>query len=297
MKQFLTSLLVLIIVSGCVNQKAVDKRIKVVCTTNIIADAFANILPENNFEVISLMGPGTDPHLYQATPKDLNNLKNSEIIIANGLHLEGKLVEILEKLGEEKQVIQLSKFNPKSAYIKLEDNVYDPHFWFNLELWTNSILKATEFIKPGNSEISKKAKSYCANLIAIDKEYETLFAQVDSSKRHLITAHDAFSYYAKRYNIYLMSIQGVSTSSEYGVKDILNLANHMVANQISTAFFESSIPKKSTETLLKACASEGLEIKLSGPLYSDALGAKESEAGTLLKMFEHNSKLILEGMQ
>lgn len=299
MKKLFTILAVTLLLVACTSNKSKTdhNKVKVLCTTNIIADAFENILPESEFEVISMMGPGTDPHLYQATPKDLKNLKEANIIIANGLHLEGKLIEVLDKLGEEKQLIKLSSYNPKSSYIELNEKVYDPHFWFNLKLWTNAILNAATDLNTNNDLINENALNYCNKLIAIDTKYETLFAKIDSSKRHLITAHDAFSYYAKRYGIKLKSIQGVSTSSEYGVKDILNLANYMVTNKVSTAYFESSIPKKSVETLKKACLSEGVNITLSGPLYSDALGAKTGEAGTLLKMFEHNSELILEGMQ
>ncbi len=278
-----------------------SEKITVVCTTGIIANAFDSILPADVFNIVALMGPGTDPHLYKPTPKDVQALKNAQIIIANGLHLEGKMNDILHQLQRTQKVLFISDGINKTELIKVDENTYDPHIWFSPSIWSQGISAATDSIVSWNLTLSDTivaAKlNWLLELDEIEKDIALKFSAVDSSKKYFVTAHDAFSYYAKAFGIKLKALQGISTQSEFGLKEVTDLAEYVVLNKVTTVYFESSIPKKSVEALKSACSANGHNITIDGPLYSDALGAKNSEAGTYFDMLKCNSRKIINGMQ
>jgi manganese/zinc/iron transport system substrate-binding protein len=276
-------------------------KVTVVCTTGIIANAFDSILPPEAFNIVALMGPGTDPHLYKPTPKDVQALKNANIIIANGLHLEGKMNDILHQLQRTQKVLFISDGIPSSELLSVDENTHDPHIWFSPSIWSKGIAAATDSIVSWHSTLADDIVAAKLNwqleLEVIKNDITLQFDAVDSTHKYLVTAHDAFSYYAKAFGIKLKALQGISTQSEFGLKEVTDLAEFVVDNKIKTVYFESSIPKKSVEALKSACLANGHNITIDGPLYSDALGASDSEAGTYFDMLKCNSKKIINGMQ
>lgn len=296
-------LLITLFCIGCNNTEESKQNGKttIVCTTGIIADALDSILPPSEFDIIALMGPGTDPHLYKPTPNDVTALKNAPIIVANGLHLEGKMNDILHQLQRKQKVLFVADGIAKKRLIKVDDVTFDPHIWFDPSIWSIGIAAVADSIsawtpKLGNT-ITKSKLNWQLSLDEINNGILRQFDTVDSTKKYFVTAHDAFSYYARAYNIKLKALQGISTQSEFGLKEVTDLADYVINNNVSTVYFESSIPKKSVEALKSACQAHGHLLKIDGPLYSDALGAKNSEAGTYFNMLKYNSHKIISGMQ
>ena len=289
-------------ITGCNSGSgdAGSDRIRVLCTTGIIADGVRHCLP-GEFSVDALMGPGVDPHLYKPTPSDISALQKADIVVYNGLHLEGKMVDVLEKLAHNKMVVAMADPLDTRSLLKTADNTYDPHIWFDPELWSAGLehvsASISDLFPDQRQRIDSLFQTYMEVLALTDHYCEELWSEIPAEKRIMVTAHDAFQYYARRYNIRLNALQGISTQSEYGIKDVLNLAGFVIENKVNTVYFESSVPKRSIEALREACAGKNHQVNLGGPLYSDALGPEDSRADTHTGMLEHNTRLITSGIR
>lgn len=277
-----------------------DKKVNIVCTTGMIGDAVANMV-NDRCEIRTLMGPGTDPHLFKPTKESLDLLSNADIIVANGLHLEGRMQDILEKLSRTKTVIFIGETLPENVLIYADKNgtVPDPHIWFDASLWRRAITSLR------NQLLAVAPACTNPDLIAeYDKKIEDLelwiqaeIAQIPNEQRVLITAHDAFSYFGKAYDVEVIGLQGISTMAEYGIRDVTNLVDQIVDRQIKSVFVESSVSSRSIEAVIAGCRERGFEVSEGGTLYSDALGPVGSGADTYIGMVRHNVTTIKNALK
>jgi len=305
-------ILALIVLAACskveggadqAKRPADDDKIQVVATIGMIKDVVQEI-GGDEVEVHGLMGPGVDPHLYKASQGDIQKLDDAQMIFYGGLHLEGKMTEILEKLEKHKPTVAVSQnIDPSQlrAGDEAEGTQYDPHIWFNVKYWIN----ATETIRdtlteydPAHADTYKRnAEAYIAELTKLDDEVRTRIAEIPEAGRVLVTAHDAFGYFGDAYDIQVMGLQGISTAAEYGSKDVSELRDFLVENRIKAVFVENSIPTKSMEAVIAGAKELGHEVKIGGELYSDSLGESGSEADTYIKMVRHNVNTIVEALK
>lgn len=275
-------------------------KLKVTSTISQIGDIVKNI-GGDYVDAESLMGPGTDPHLYQATQKDMSKLDEAEIIFYNGLHLEGKMGEIFEKMQQEKPTRAVTDGIPRERLIKEGEDAYDPHVWFDVELWQYAV---DEVVK-GLSEVDKEhADEYKANgerykeeLAELDEWAKESLAEIPEKSRVLVTAHDAFNYFGNAYDIEVEGLQGLSTESEYGIKDVQNIVNLLVDREIKAVFVESSISERSINAVVEGAKKSGHDVRIGGELYSDAMGEEGTEAGTYIGMFKHNINTIKNALK
>lgn len=280
-----------------------DKKANIVATTAMIGDVIENITGDWA-EVISLMGPGVDPHLYKATQGDLKKLQKADIIFYNGLHLEGKMQEIFEKLANRKPVKAISEDIPESRQLKLDEDgktVTDPHFWFDIELWQSGVKviakNLSELYPNRKAEILKKSSDYIQKLSDLDKKVKTEIQSIPDNQRILITSHDAFGYFENAYSIEVRALQGLSTVTEFGLKDLTDLVNFIVERKIKAIFIESSVASKPMDAIVKGCKEKGHNIKIGGVLYSDAMGEYGTTEGTYVGMVEHNLRTIVHSLK
>ncbi|MCF8309074.1 MAG: zinc ABC transporter substrate-binding protein [Bacteroidales bacterium] len=291
--------------TACKNtgQKSDDGKMYVVATTTMVHDLVKNI-GGDRIKSDGLMGPGVDPHLYRASESDVSKLSNAEIIFYNGLHLEGKLVDVFDKMNRlGKNIYPVADTVKEDHLIPSADyaSSYDPHIWFDINLWK----KAAHFIAdklskhdPENREYyQSNLKNYISEMDSVQKQINSLIDQVPKDKRILITAHDAFNYFGQAFGFEVVGLQGISTASEAGVKDVQNLADMIVKNKIGAIFIESSVPRRNIEALQEAVKSRGFDVKIGGELYSDALGTPGTEEGTYTGMFLHNVKTIVKALK
>lgn len=277
-------------------------KLKVVCTTGIVADAVAAVGGEH-IQVTALMGPGVDPHLYKVTQGDLGRLTDADIVFYNGLHLEGKMADVLKKLSRNKTVIPLSDGIPAENLIHNADfaDAHDPHIWFDISIWSDAVGTVAQTLKTHDSE---HATAYQANFDSLKKSYTELHQWVKSEietipleRRVLVTAHDAFVYFGRAYGIEVKGLQGISTMSEYGLQDVTNMVDFIVEGEIKAVFVESSVPKRSLEAVVEGCNGKGHDVIVGGTLYSDAMGAKGSPEGTYLGMVKANVNTIVKALK
>lgn len=276
------------------------KEVTITCTTSIIGDVLKNLLGEWA-EIIILMGPGIDPHLYKAKSGDIYSIERSKIVFYNGLHLEGKMVEVLENLSNKgKSAYAISDCLSKNDLRKTEyDDIYDPHIWFDVDIW----IKVTEYIAeklieniPNRAnEIKEKKEIFLEKLNNLNIFIKNKINEIPFKKRILITAHDAFGYFGKKYGIQVEGLQGISTDAEVRIDDVERVARIILDNDIKTIFVEQTVPEKYLFGIKELVKGHGKEVLIGNKIYSDALGEEEF-GNTYIKMFEYNVKTIAEGL-
>lgn len=290
--------------TGCggAEKSVKSNKVSIVTTTGMIADVVKNV-GKDSVTVQALMGPGVDPHLYKATQGDLGRLQDADIIFYNGLHLEGKMGEVFEKLERIKNVVPVAGRIDVSRL--LSDSIYkdahDPHVWFDVSLWASTIEVVVDILSKEDPEnaafYQKNGKDFNAELSLLDNWVRTQISTVPEDKRILITAHDAFNYFGRAYDIEVRGLQGISTLSEFGLKDRVDLVNFIVEKQIKAVFVETSVSQKNINAIIEGCQQEGHNVIVGGYLFSDAMGAEGTPEGTYMGMVRANVNTIVNSLR
>jgi len=288
---------------GCKNSSEKSGKLKVVTTTTMLTDLVNNI-GGDNIEVDGLMGAGVDPHLYKASEGDVSKLFNADVIFYSGLHLEGKLVEVFEKMeAQQKKTVALGETLNKAELIGSEyfASNYDPHVWFSIQYFKQFAEKVTQVLTeedPKNAEIYKTNNQiYQEKLSVLETNVKAIIETLPEDKRVLVTAHDAFNYFGKEYGFNVVGLQGISTATEAGVQDVQRLSDFIIENKVKAIFIESSVPRRTIEALQQAVLSKKHEVIIGGSLYSDALGNAGTIEGTYIGMFLYNVNTIVNALK
>lgn len=303
MKQYLLIGILSLFLVSCKDTKTENSKFQIVTTTSMITDLAQNIGGEK-VEIQGLMGAGVDPHLYKASEGDVSKLSGADMILYGGLHLEGKLVEVFEKMQKQNiNTIAVSDALDKNTLIGSTHfaSNYDPHIWFDVQNW----IKITQFVADKLSEaqpenktyFQNNAKAYLIKLQALDAEIRAEIETLPVDKRRLVTAHDAFSYFGRAYQFDVVGLQGLSTATEAGVQDVQKSAAYIIDHKVKAVFIESSVPKRTVEALQAAVNSKNHNVVIGGTLYSDALGNPGTPEGTYIGMFKYNVKTIVTALK
>lgn len=279
-------------------------KVKVTATTGMIADA-AKEIGGGYAQVTALMGAGTDPHLYKASQGDIGKLDDADLILYNGLHLEGKMAELFEQMAKSKAVVAVSDDIPESELLAAPgtggEAFHDPHIWFDVRLWSTAVGTIRDAMieqdPDHQAQYEANAAAYLSKLAELDVYVREQIELIPEESRVLVTAHDAFGYFGKAYGLEVRGLQGMNTMAEYGSKDVSELRDFLIGNQIKAVFIESSVPHKSIEAVIEGARSLGYEISTGGELYSDAMGEEGTEEGTYIGMVKHNADTIAAALQ
>jgi len=306
MKNYVFLLLAICFMCSCESVDSQDEASSksVVATTQMIADMARNIAGEN-VTVRSLMGPGVDPHFYKATQGDLKALQDADLILYNGLHLEGKMQDVFENLAQSKAVKAVSSDLDKAALFLVntdgKEKTYDPHIWHHVSLWSACVATVEKALVASfpehKDEFEVNAKQYFAKLQALDSSVKLELASIPANNRLMVTSHDAFNYFGKAYDIEVKGLQGISTVTEVGLKDRINMVKLLVDRKVPAVFVESSVSKKQIEAVMESCKNKGHIVKNGGTLYSDAMGADGSEEGTYIGMIQANVRTLVNALK
>jgi manganese/zinc/iron transport system substrate-binding protein len=302
MKKIMFLLTVSLLIS-CGDKKEENGKLKVVTTTTMITDLVENI-GGDLIEVNGLMGSGIDPHLYKASQGDFRKLDRADVIFYNGLHLEGKLVEVFEKMNEQaKTTIAISDGVAENTLIGSEyfASNYDPHIWFDLAYWNDIsvyVTKRLSELDPENAaDFEVNRDVYLKKLKELKIDLDKKIAELPKEKRILVTAHDAFNYYGRTFDFEVVGLQGISTATEAGVKDVQRITEFIIENKIKAIFIESSVPRRTVEALQAAVNAQDHDVIIGGELFSDALGSAGTEEGTYIGMYKHNVNTIVNALK
>jgi manganese/zinc/iron transport system substrate-binding protein len=268
----------------------------------MIADTASRIAGPHA-QVDALMGPGVDPHLYKASESDVTRLARADLILYNGLHLEGKMSDILVQMARERPVVAVGSAAPESELREPPEfaGQYDPHIWFDVRLWSLTVgLIEGELSKldPAHAaDFKRNADIVRADLEELDAWVEEQISTIPMEQRVLVTAHDAFGYFGRRYRIDVRGLQGISTAAEAGLKDVEALVDLIVSRKVKAIFVETSVPRKSIEAVQAACKARGHDVAIGGLLFSDAMGAAGTPEGAYVGMVQHNVNTIVGALR
>lgn len=264
----------------------------------MIADLARSIGGEQ-VEVIALMGPGVDPHLYRPTARDIARINDANLILYNGLHLEGRMASIFENLPHKS--FEVGAAIPASQLLQAEEGEYDPHIWHSPELWAQVAeplakrIGALDALSAG--VFRDRALDHSEEFAALSEELRKEISRIPADQRILVTAHDAFAYFGRTFGLEVHAIQGINTTAEAGAKAMTDLADLIAERKVKAIFVESSVSPATIEALQRAVRARGHEVAVGGELYSDALGAAGTPEGTVAGMIRHNVRTITEALK
>jgi len=297
-------LLWLAITAGCnrsarISVKPAGKP-QIVTTTGMVRDMVQTLVGPDA-DVKAIMGPGVDPHLYQPSRGDSIQLLQADIVIYNGLHLEGRLGEVLEARSETNQAtIAVAETLKPEQLLDADAGLHDPHIWMNVALWKDASEKVASELAdrmPEHAEsILQRAADLDQELNDLDQWGEATIASIPDSQRVLITAHDAFQYFGKRYGVEVHGVQGVSTISDAAISDVNRLVDLIVTRQVPAVFFESSVSPRQVKAIVEGARQHGLDVSSDSTLLSDSMGADGTPEGTYVGMMRHNFRTIAEAL-
>lgn len=273
-----------------------------VCTTTSLIENLVQEIGGDLVEIKNLMGPGVDPHLYKAASSDIEKLRDADIIFYNGLHLEGRMTDMLEGLAQQgKAVFPVTAGIDKTCLLHVGTHTdYDPHVWFDPALWSQCARKVlAELQKHDPKNASQYQKQADIFLFALEKLLS--WAKEEANKlpaasKILITSHDAYNYFGRAFQFQVIGVQGISTVSEAGLADIISTIDFIKKHKVKAIFVESSVSPVAINRI-----SQDAGVKIGGKLFSDSLGKKEDMDGfdvsNYLGMFEYNVTTIIQNLK
>jgi len=301
--RFLAALFLGLTLTSCgPEEKTPGAPIEIAATVGMIADIVREVAGDRA-AVKGIIGEGVDPHLYKPTSTDVKALQAADLIFYNGLMLEGKMGDVLVRLaGSGKKVVAVTEaiLDDGEYVITDEAEHYDPHVWMDVQGWKKAVTVVeralSEHDAANAATYQRNAAAYQEQLTKLDSYARTSIATIPEPQRALVTAHDAFNYLSRAYGIEVRGVQGMSTESEAGVKDIETLVSFLVSRKIPAVFVESSVSDKNVRALLEGAAAQSHTVVIGGELYSDAMGPAGTYEGTYLGMIDHNITTITRAL-
>lgn len=277
---------------------------KVVCTTGPVAEIAQRVGGEL-VEIEALMGPGVDPHLYSPVASDVRKLSAADVIFYNGLHLEGRMADLFVQMARSKATFAVTEGLQTRKDKRLREpsefaGLYDPHVWHDPLIWSDCVGDVAEmlasFDPPHADTYRKNAAAYQAELKELDKSVREQLESIPKDRRVLVTAHDAFGYFGKTYDIEVAALKGVSTEDEKDLKHQEEVIQLIVSRRIPAIFVESAVAPKTVKALVEPCRALGWDVKIGGSLYADALGPAGSPDADYAGMIRANVKTIVTAL-
>lgn len=270
--------------------------ITVYATTGYLGDAVAKIAPDA--EVITMVGPGGDPHTYQPSTKDIQTIQAADAVVWNGLYLEARMEDLLNGLGDK--ALATAEMLPGAMLLPWEDDLNDPHVWNSPVAWASIVGYVADHlgeIDPDNADAYvANAKAYIEEIRAADSEATALLATIPEENRILITGHDAFEYFGDVYGLEVQATDFVSTEAEMSPAQLADLAQFIAENKIPVIFQDNQANPQAIVSLQEAVQSLGWKVEISGEeLFADSLGAGEN-VDEYLEVFLHNAKAVAEAL-
>jgi zinc/manganese transport system substrate-binding protein len=282
--------------------QAADPLLEVVASFSILGDMVKTV-GGDRVQVITLVGPDGDAHVFEPTPADAKAIGDAKVVFINGLGLEqGWMPRLIEASNYKGPVVVTSK-GTKTLRMKEEGEngkerasahehgkphmVDDPHAWQNLangKIYVENIVAGFSAADPAGAEIYRaNGQSYITEIDKLDAEVRTKLAAIPQARRKVVTTHNAFQYFGKAYGLELLAPEGVSTEAEASAEDVAKLIRQIRKDRITAVFFENM-----SDNRLLTQISKETGAKIGGTVYSDALSAADGPAPTYLAMFRHN---------
>ena len=276
-------------------------EIRIATTANFITDTVSQIAGDRG-DVTGLMGQGVDPHLYKASAGDVDTLRQADAIFYGGLDLEGRMADLFVELAPDRVTVPVSGAAPEDMLLEPAEfeGKYDPHIWFDPTLWAFGMQKIeatlAELDPEHAAEYAQRRAALQTRVEQVDADCTAKFDAIGETSRVLVTSHDAFNYFGRRYGFDVEAIQGVSTAGEASTADVGRVATLLAQRNVKAVFVESSVPRQTIDAVIAAAAAQGHQVSVGGELFSDAAGDAGTPEGTYPGMLAHNCELIAKGL-
>jgi zinc/manganese transport system substrate-binding protein len=294
-----------LLIVGAGTEARAAKKVKVIASFSILGDMTKNA-GVDRVAIITLVGPNGDAHVYEPTPADAKAVSSADLVIVNGLGMEGWMERLIKTSGYKGPVVVATKgIKPLEGTEEEKEehepgakheHKIDPHAWQNLangQVYVDNIAAGLSLVDPAGTDIYKaNAQAYKAKLAELDKWVKTEFSSIPKGQRRMITSHDAFGYLGVAYGINILSPMGVSTESEPSAGGVAKLIKQIRNEKISAVFIENVSDPRLVEQISKESG-----VKLGGELYSDALSKPEGPAPTYIDMFKNNVTKMVAAMR
>lgn len=271
------------------------KIVNVVTSFSILGDMVQQVGGEH-VSVKTLVGPDGDPHTFEPSPQDSAAIANADIVVVNGLGLEGWLDRLIKASGFKGKLIVASEGIKTHTMDEDGETVVDPHAWnsaANGAQYAQNIVKGLISADPEDKEaLRKSGEDYIAQLKTLDDWAKKRFTGIPEAKRIVLTSHDAFGYFSRAYNVRFLAAQGLSSESEASAKDVAELIEQIKADRVTTWFMENQLDPRLVKQIASATGT-----KSGGELYPEALSPKGGPADTYTKAFKHNVDTIADSMK
>lgn len=295
-KTIITIIFILITITGCATNDTDNHEFEIVVSTTMLGDLVKQI-GQDHVHVTMLFGPGIDPHLAQPTGGDTRIIQNAKLVVFSGLNLETHFSQILN--AYEGKTIQVGDMLDKGRLLFIDENEIDPHFWFSVPLWQEAARIVGDALKeadPSHATVyESNTVSYIETLNELNQWIETKVSELENHQKILVTAHDAFGYFASTYGFEVFAIAGLSTEGEVTTQNINLVADVIIENHVKSIFIESTVPQTTIDSVVAEVERRGSSVKVGNELYSDSLGSEiDSEYTNAIK---HNVNSIVEGLK
>jgi len=301
MKNFLFLIPTLFLASSCTKKEDPKAQTDgtIVTTIGMIADISREIAGDRQ-EVINLIGEGVDPHNHKPLKSDVDRIQKAGLVLYNGHLLEGQMGSLLQGRKDKGNLTFAVAEGLDNVQLIGDSDHPDPHLWMDASIWSkvadNIGAHLSEFDPDNKDHYAARLEEYRKSLTDIHTYAIMALSTIPPDQRILVTAHDAFSYLGRAYGIEVRGIQGISTESEAGNKDINDLVDLLVARKVPAIFVESSVSEKSVLAVIEGAAQEGHIVKVGGTLFSDAMGPEGTYEGTYIGMMDHNITTIANAL-
>ncbi len=286
---------------------ASSDALSLIATTGQINSALQALTEGTDATVKLFCGPGVDPHSFSASTRDIQAMKKCDAIIYNGFHLEARLDEHLHNTFGEKSWSMASVFPQAYRLDWIEDGEtdpnapFDPHIWNHLPGWSKCVHGLANHlmeIDPDNKETyQKNLDSYAAKIDLAHQWAAEQLSAIAEPRRYIVSAHDAFNYFARVYNMQTLAPLGVGNDAEADIQTMSSVAAEICEKKVPVIFLEAITNPKVSKALQEACQSRGWEVKIvSQQLYSDDLGDTAPQ-NTFLGAFRSNVEIMVENLK
>jgi zinc/manganese transport system substrate-binding protein len=265
-------------------------KIRVVASFSVLGD-MVEVLGGERVDVVTLVGPDSDGHLYQPTPSDGRKISQSDLVVINGLHFEGWITRLITSAGYTGPLVTATD-GVNILYLADEP---DPHAWqslANAKIYARNITSALQALQPDHRDyFERRFEHYASGINTLQQAAKTRFDSIPSRDRVVVTSHDAFGYFGREFSIRFLAPQGVSTDVEASATNVAQLIRQMKRENVRAVFVENIADAR----LVEQIARETRAV-IGGSLYSDALSPASGPASTYLDMMRHNIDLIADAL-
>lgn len=281
-------------------------KLPVVASFSIVADV-AREVGGDRVDVVSLVAPDQDAHVFQPAPADVKKLAAAKVFVVNGLGFEGWMTRLSKSAGFKGLTVTAAAKVKPLAMPDHDEHEHeheghdhdhgkvDPHAWHNpqnVALYADTLADGFAKADPeGAAYYRQRAQAYKGKLAELDAWAAKSLSAVPAERRKVLTSHDAFAYLGARYKIRFMAPQGVSTESEASAKGVAALIRQVKKEKVTAVFFENMADRRLLDQLGREAG-----VKVGGKLYSDALSA-DPAANSYLQLFRSNVNAMLATMK